>query len=95
MRQMIARMDDELHARLKERAAAEGRSVNALVVAVLEAAVAHESEPVGVRERARRSGQLVSPPPPARVPSREAVRRATRGAGTAASRALAAERAAR
>src|SRR5579884_3129290 len=40
VRQLITRLDDDLHARLRERAAAEGRSVNALVVEILAAAVA-------------------------------------------------------
>jgi antitoxin FitA len=31
MRQLIARIDDDLHRRLKERAAREGRSLNDLV----------------------------------------------------------------
>jgi plasmid stability protein len=95
MRQLITRIDDRLHARLKERALQQGWSLNALVVEVLEQALADERSRIGVRERARRSGRLVCPPSPARVPSRRAVEDATRGAGTVASEALAAERAIR
>jgi antitoxin FitA len=95
MRQLITRIDDRLHARLKERAAQQGRSLNAFVVEVLEQALAEERSRTGVRERARRTGRLVCPPPPERVPSRQAVEDATRGAGTIASEALAAERAVR
>jgi plasmid stability protein len=95
MRQLITRIDDRLHARLKERAAHQGRSLNALVVEMLEQVLAEEQSRMGVRERARRSGRLVCPPTPDHVPSRQAVEDATRGAGTMASEALAAARAAR
>ncbi len=42
VRQLIARIDDELHARLKERAGAEHRSLNSLVRELLERGVAQD-----------------------------------------------------
>lgn len=42
MRQLITRVDDDLHARLKAKAKAEGRSLNALVNEVLQKAAAEE-----------------------------------------------------
>jgi plasmid stability protein len=95
MRQLITRIDDELHAALRQRAADMGLSVNALVNDILASAVADDDRRAIVRRRARAAGRLVVPPRPAQVPSREAVDRATRGAGTAVSEALAAERATR
>jgi len=95
MRQLITRLDDDLHARLRERAAAEGRSVNALVVEILAAEVAPGSRRERLRRRARAAGWLIVPPRPDRAPSWEAVEEATRGAGTAVSEALEAERARR
>lgn len=95
VRQLITRIDDDLHARLKRRAALEGRSVNALVNDILAAEIAGGDRRAALRMRARATGRLVLPPRPARAPSRQAVERATRGAGQAASEALAAERAGR
>ena len=96
MRQLITRIDDDLHERLKARARAEGRSLNALVVEALADAT---REPGDERERLRArllsSGVLVTPPQPARVRSRASVIAATRGAGAAVSEELAAERGAR
>ena len=94
MRQLIARVDDDLHARLRQRAAQEGRSVNTLVNDILSTAIAGGDRRTALRMRARATGRLVLPPRPARVPSYRAVERATRGAGQAASEALAEERAA-
>lgn len=54
MRQLLVRIDDDLHARLRERAVAQGRSVNALVNDVLSLAVA---EPVSRREALRRTAE--------------------------------------
>lgn len=94
MRQLITRVDDELHARLKERAAREGRSVNALVVEVLSEAMGGHDPRSAIRARARVAGRLAEPPRPRHVPSRQEALEATRGVGSAASDALAAERAA-
>lgn len=89
---MIARIDDDLHARLKARAAAEGRSLNALMTEVLAAAVS-TGPTATVRARLARQGRLVVPPRSGPPPNREAALQSTRGAGHAASDALAAERA--
>lgn len=93
MRQLITRLDDELLARLKRRAAAEGRSVNALVIEILAAQLASRSAMAELRLRGAR--QIVRPPRPARVPTWETLGRASRGAGSAVSKALTDERAAR
>lgn len=90
MRQLIARIDDDLHERLKARALADGLSLNALVTEVLAAAVADERR--SVRARLERRGHLVVPERPRRVPSRAAALRATRGFGSAVSAALNADR---
>jgi plasmid stability protein len=60
MRQLIARIDDDLHRRLKERAAREGRPLNDLVTEVLAAAV--DDEAASFRRRLDRSGLRVLPP---------------------------------
>ena len=92
MRQLITRLDDRLLAELKKRAAAEGRSVNALVNDILESTVSRRSPKAELR---RRGGeQIVRPPRPTRIPSRDSLRRASRGWGAAVSQALMGERAA-
>ncbi|NIH78703.1 FitA-like ribbon-helix-helix domain-containing protein [Amycolatopsis viridis] len=88
MRQMITRLDDELHARVKAKAEAEGRSVNEFVTEVLKAAV---DRPEARQERKRRllaEGKLVAFAPEAPVPSREQLDALLRGSGTAVSEAL-------
>lgn len=45
MKQLITRIDDALHARLKHRAAADGRSLNSLAAEALEAAVRDPADP--------------------------------------------------
>lgn len=92
MSQLIARIDDELHEQLKARAAAEGRSLNALVNDVLSHAVSAWTEKSRVRAELASKGTLVVPTPPPAAPSREAAIAATAGAGNAASAALRAER---
>ncbi len=96
MRQLIARIDDRLHARLKARAKAEGRSLNALVVELLENGLAANNERERVRARMRGLGLLVTLPRPTRPPlSLDEAIELTRGWGTAVSEALAADRARR
>lgn len=95
VRQLIARIDDELHERLKARAAAERRSLNSLVQELLVQGLPGADERGRVRARAEASGLRVVPRPARRPPSREAAIAATRGAGRAASEGLAAERARR
>lgn len=92
MRQLITRIDDDLHRQLKQRAASEDRSVNALVTELLRRAVSGQDERELVRARMRALGLTANVPRPKRVPSRAAVSRLTRGMGTAVSEALMAER---
>lgn len=49
MKRMMTRIDDDLHTLLKAKAEADGRSMNALVVEVLEA-VARRSEGTDQRQ---------------------------------------------
>lgn len=90
MKQLIARIDDDLHRRLKERAAEQDRSLNDLVSSVLAAAVADDS--ASVRHRIENSGLRVFPPQPAVPVDRDAVIEQLRGTGTPVSDALFAER---
>jgi len=95
VRQLITRIDDLLHARLKERARAEGRSVNALVTELLEAGVGVDDRRRAFRERLRAEGRLVEPPRPENVLTLDEVLALSKGSGTAVSEALEADRAAR
>lgn len=96
MKQLIARIDDRLHARLKERARLEGRSLNALVTEALEEAAPELSPREQFRERLRAAGRLYEPPePPTPTLSREEAIARTRGAGQAILDALDADRGAR
>jgi plasmid stability protein len=62
MAQVIIRLDDELHAGLKRRARAEGRSMNALATEVLRRAVEGPvSARATLRARLRGEGRLVEP----------------------------------
>jgi len=83
MKQLITRIDEDLHARLKRRAASEGRSVNAFVTDALEHAVEPEDPRTELRRRAAARGIKLHhhdapPPDPAR---RAAVIARTRGIG--------------
>ena len=95
MRQVITRVEDELHARLKEAAAARGMSVNAFVVDALAMAVGDATKRDVVRRRAEATGRRVVPPAPEETPSWDEVEAAGAEAGTAVSEALADERAGR
>jgi plasmid stability protein len=83
MKQLITRIDEDLHARLKRRAASEGRSVNAFVTDALEAAVTPEDLGAEMRRRAAARGikfaEHDAPPPDAA--RRAAVIARTRGLG--------------
>ena len=79
VRQLIARIDDSLHARLKARAHDEGRSVNTLVAGILEEAVPEESPRERLRRRLRAEGRLVEIEVPPNAPSREDVVEMLRG----------------
>lgn len=92
---MITRLDEALYARIKEQAAAEGRSVNELVVTALTLMLDSASPRRAILERARAAGWLVVPDPPAEVPSWDEVDALSEEFGTAVSEALEAERSAR
>ena len=92
MKQLIARIDDDLHANLKRRAAAEGRSMNALVTELLSAGPPMD-ERARLRARAKALGLLREfPPPQGPVLTNEEVAEQTRGWGSAVSEALLADR---
>lgn len=95
MKQMIVRVDDELHAALKALAAAEGRTLNDLMESTLAAVVERVTTREALRGRARSGGHLVVPPTARRALSRSSAIAATAGLGSSASDALAAGRAAR
>ncbi|MDN5918589.1 MAG: type II toxin-antitoxin system HicB family antitoxin [Pseudonocardia sp.] len=90
MKQLIARIDDDLHRRLKERAAEQGRSLNDLISSVLAAAVADDS--ASIRHRIETSGLRVFPPQPSVPVDRSTVIERLRGSGAPVSEALSAER---
>lgn len=92
---MITRVEDELHARLRDAAAARGMSVNAFVVEALTAAVGVSTARETVRRRAEVAGKRVLPPAPDETPTWDEVVAAGAEAGTAVSEALAEERAGR
>lgn len=92
VKQLIARVDEDLHRRLSAKARAERRSINSLVVEALEAAVAGTD---AAKLKLAAADRLVFPPPPPRSPNWAEVERAGRGAGTAVSDALDADRRAR
>jgi plasmid stability protein len=72
-------LDDALHARLKQRARDQGRSVNALVTEILEEAVPDESPRERLRRRLRAEGRLREFPVQDNPPSREDVIAMLRG----------------
>jgi len=92
MKQLITRVDEDLHERLKARAAVEGRSVNTLVTELLRAGLMDDDVRARIRARIEAAGLNVTHRPLRRAPSRMAAIRSTRGAGSAASEALEAER---
>src|SRR5438128_810970 len=75
MRQLITRIDDDLHHRLKRRAAVEGRSLNAMVSDILRRAVVAHDQRELVRARLRALGRLAFVPRPRKAPSRRAALR--------------------
>lgn len=93
MRQLIARIDDQLHEDLKSRAATQGRSVNALVNEILHQAVPPSDPRAELRARIRAAGLEVRFPPSARPAlSRDEAIELTRGWGHLVSEALEADR---
>jgi plasmid stability protein len=88
VKQLISRIDDELHARLKARAAAEGRSLNDLVTAALWEIVRQTETPRQRKERLLAEGKLVSFQPDGEAPGHDELEKRSRGWGTAVSEAL-------
>lgn len=96
VRQLITRIDDDLHARLKEKAKAEGRSMNAIVTEALGEAVGNPSEREEFFGRLERMGwTIVRPARPVDAPTDEELEELGRGVGTAVSEALQEDRNAR
>lgn len=94
MRQLLARIDDALHARLKAIARAEGRSLNAVVTDALEDRAERFSARDAFRARLREAGKLVEIEVPENAPPLEEVRKMLRGdAGRAVLEALEEDRA--
>lgn len=94
VRQLITRVDDDLHARLKAIAQAEGRSLNSLVTEALEHRAERFSARDAFRARLRKEGRLVEIDVPDDAPSLEEVREMLRGdAGRAILEALEEDRA--
>lgn len=96
MRQLITRIDDDLHRRLRERARREGRSLNALATEALERAAGRPQDPrarkAAIRARAARAGVQIHEPAVTGAPlSAAELDRAiagTRGLGPVAQRIL-------
>ena len=92
-RQLITRIAPELHERLKERARAEGRSLNSLVEDMLSAAMRKDTPAMRYKAKLAAEGRLVLPPRPERVPSWEEARALGRKLGPALLEALEEQRA--
>jgi plasmid stability protein len=93
VRQLITRIDDELHEELKVRAAAEGRSLNSLVKDLLARGLSGQGERDRLRAQIEAAGlSVVLPSTRGRVLSRDEAIALTRGWGTAVSDALEADR---
>lgn len=88
MGQMTWRADDDLLERVRATAEATGRSLNAYVTAVLDAATNPDlvdDEATRVRERLATAGILAPRGTPKRRPGRAAVTKARRAAGSGTS----------
>jgi predicted transcriptional regulator len=93
VRQLITRIDDQLHERLKRVAKHESRSVNSLVVESLERTVGERDRPETPQEwklRMIERGLIVAPhgPPPEDVPSLDELEEISRGWGPVVSEQL-------
>ncbi len=92
MRQLLTRIDEGLHMDLKSRAAAEGRSMNALVGEILRQAVQTTDHRAALRARVRAAGLEVHfTPTGVPLPRDEAIE-LTRGWGHLVTEALEADR---
>lgn len=88
MAKILARIDDELHARLKRCAAEQGRSLNDLVTEALRNELERAATTTRERVIARAAGlgMLARPSgwvPPDRIPTHEELARMTAGASDA------------
>lgn len=88
MKQLITRIDDELHARLKARAEAEGRSMNDLVTEALRGVVAKTETRAEWKRRLIAEGKLITFEPEGEAPGHDKLEELSRGWGTAVSEAL-------
>ena len=88
MRQLITRVDDRLHAAIKERARREGVSVNTLVNRLLAHAVEAEDRGRELDRRIAAAGLTVRVTPRSIAPPRDEVIAMMRGSGTSVSEAL-------
>lgn len=76
VKQLIARIEARLHERLKQRAAVEGRSMNAVVTDLLEKGLSADDERARFRARLKEMGMLSEPPRPrGSVPTHEELRK--------------------
>ena len=83
MRQLITRIDDELHSRLKARARTEGTSVNTLVTQAIEESLATPADRrSALRRRLRSLDLLADVVPPTEPLDRAEVIESLRGCGT-------------
>lgn len=93
MRQMITRLDDDLHEALKRKAKAEGKSLNTLVIETLSRTVAPADAQAAFVEELRAKGWLSGhDQPEGPIPTLREIRQMDSGAGSAVLAALLAER---
>lgn len=89
MKQLITRIEESLHRKLKAKAGAEGRSVNDLVTELIRREVGAITERDAFRTTLMAAGLLVvSPKPQGRGPSLSDVLDANRGSGPVVSEYL-------
>ena len=95
MKQLLLRVPDEIHRRLKARAAQAGRSINAVATEILDASVDAETgdRRSRLRARARALGVLQETPSvPVSAARRRRIIATTRGTGPILDQLLVAER---
>jgi len=95
VKQLIARIDDELHARIKAKAADEGRTMNEVVVRALEGATLDRLDESDRLLWTLEQAGLLSPipaPPDGPVPTLDELLERNRGSGPALTDALRQER---
>jgi plasmid stability protein len=88
VKQLITRLDDDLHAQLKAAAEAEGRSMNDLVIELVRSKVRRTETPQEWKKRLVAEGKLVVFEPEGEAPGLDELERLSRGWGTAVSEAL-------